>query len=411
MTNDLPKEQPTNDLTQNTESAPVAAQRDWQQFKKKILAARKPPIEGSFAQQNESFLEEYFYPGSDALIPFRKSFIAFSIDRAKERLAREAAFKQTTKGFQLKAKRLAKYAALKEYQLVGTQIASENRALSCISLSSAEGSFYTGDWSGKCVEWQTETLQPKQTLWQHTDKISGIAVSNNALVAACSFDGTIGIMRNSTLVSTFSAQTEGKRCCKVQFHPNGQVLGSVGADAMLKVWDLPTQTPIWIQPAHRNTAFCLDFHPDGSLVATGGLEGVGKVWDLRSGHAILSLEQQQHSKGITSISFASNGHSLASGGEDGLICLWDLRAMKPTKKILAHSNVLTQCKWEQSSDAACVYSCGFDGKLQINSTLDHKNIATVDFCSGGKVSGFDVSADGKTLIAVSLDRTIKHWHL
>lgn len=49
---------------------------------------------------------------------------------------------------------------------------------------------------------------------------------------------------------------------------------------------------------------------------------------------------------VLAISFSPNGYHLASGGEDNTCRIWDLRKKKSLYIIPAHSNLISQVKFE-----------------------------------------------------------------
>jgi WD40 repeat protein len=59
---------------------------------------------------------------------------------------------------------------------------------------------------------------------------------------------------------------------------------------------------------------------------------------------VLALEG--HVKPILGISFSPNGYHLATGGEDNTCRIWDIRKKKSLYTIPAHSNLISQVKFE-----------------------------------------------------------------
>lgn len=59
-----------------------------------------------------------------------------------------------------------------------------------------------------------------------------------------------------------------------------------------------------------------------------------------------SLTNKFYGFQILGISFSPNGYHLATGGEDNTCRIWDLRKRKSLYVIPAHSNLVSQVKYE-----------------------------------------------------------------
>lgn len=66
------------------------------------------------------------------------------------------------------------------------------------------------------------------------------------------------------------------------------------------------------------------------------------------------------------MSFSPNGYHLASGGEDNLCRIWDLRMRKSLYTIPAHSNLISQVKFEPQEGYFLV-TASYDMKVKVRS--------------------------------------------
>ena len=374
--------------------------------KPKIIKKAPIQLDRSLVQSSQSLLEEFFYPGPTELDSFRRELVGWTLERAKNRLEQENSFKSSIKGVQLKAERVARYQALSSLQLVGTQVGGERPISSCKFIPDSQ-ELLLGDWNGSCRVLNCLDLEITNEIGQiHSDKISSVNAFSSNLLATSSFDGSICILNNNSNDRKLIEQAHEGRVCKVEFHPNGKLLGTAGNDGNIGLFDLERLQFIYKQPSHRMSAFCLSFHPDGSLLATGGLEGVGRVWDLRTGHCIMTLNG--HSKGILSTDWSANGYSLVTCGEDCQMLLWDLRKATKAGQLLSHTNSIIQCKWDPM-DSSSILSASLDGTVRVHGAFDllQKSVYQV----GTRVSAMDVSYnEGVTkIVAVSHDKTVKMW--
>jgi len=106
------------------------------------------------------------------------------------------------------------------------------------------------------------------------------------------------------------------------------------------------------------------FHQDGSLLASGDLHGIGQLWDLRTGKNILNFTGHK-GKQLTSMQFLPTGFHLATGGDDNTVKIWDLRKKQNVSTILAHSKLVSDIKFEQSSLSKLMFTSSYDNKCKI----------------------------------------------
>lgn len=102
-----------------------------------------------------------------------------------------------------------------------------------------------------------------------------------------------------------------------------------------------------------------------------------------------------------------HGYHLATGGEDNTCRIWDLRKKRSLYTIPAHSNLISQIKFEPQEGYFLVTS-SYDMTAKVWSARDFKPVKVL---SGheAKVTSVDVVGDGQSIATVSHDRTIKLW--
>ena len=114
--------------------------------------------------------------------------------------------------------------------------------------------------------------------------------------------------------------------CSVAFHPGGEHLASVGADGLVKVWDLTATRRAGVRPPvrrrpHVGTAYAVAFSPptaDTSRRERRGGEGLGLERDGRSVHTFPGHETDR-----ICLAFSPDGRRLASGNWAGTVKVWD----------------------------------------------------------------------------------------
>ncbi|TXG70409.1 hypothetical protein EZV62_005344 [Acer yangbiense] len=265
--------------------------------------------------------------------------------------------------------------------------------------------------SGVAKIWSMPKVHKVSALKGHTERATDVAFSpvHNHLATA-SADRTARLWStDGSILKTFKGHLD--RLARISFHPSGKYLGTTSFDKTWRLWDIDTGEELLLQEGHSRSVYGLAFHHDGSLAASCGLDALARVWDLRTGRSILALEGHVKPVGLQTyvlgISFSPNGYHLATGGEDNTCRIWDLRKKKSLYIIPAHSNLISQVKFEPQEGYFLVTG-SYDMTVKVWSGRDFKLVKTL---SGheAKVTSLDVSSDGNYISTVSHDRSVKIW--
>lgn len=299
-------------------------------------------------------------------------------------------------------------------------------------------------------------FHPKATL---TEDVVGDNAEQTCVLASCAADGmhiiisytqnymdVISLRLNFVIgsVKLWSggtgeeplAEVEGHephRVSRIAFHPSGRFLGTCCYDASWRLWDLEQQAEVLHQEGHARAVHCIryifpricclnnytliyfyyymcvyilfSFQCDGSVCATGGQDSFGRVWDLRTGRCIMFMEG--HLTSIFGIDFSPNGFHVATASEDNTCKIWDLRKRTCIYTIPAHTNLLSDVKY-QRTEGQYLVTASYDNTAKIWS---NKTWQPLKMLPGhdGKVMCVDVSPDHKFIATSSYDRTFKLW--
>lgn len=106
----------------------------------------------------------------------------------------------------------------------------------------------------------------------------------------------------------------------IDFHPDGNRLGTASHDKTVRVWNLAEGTSL-ATLEHPTDVWALAFHPGGQRLATADAAGTIRLWDLVNYKMVLELKE--HEGGVTRLRFSPDGRQLASASVDGTVRLWN----------------------------------------------------------------------------------------
>jgi WD40 repeat protein len=199
----------------------------------------------------------------------------------------------------------------------------------------------------------------------------------------------------------------------VAWSPDGSLLGSVGGDGCLRLWNpdtgeqikrfksepawaygapglsslafeptgkrvaagLPTNAlRIWNIETRVETQYLKDdspvvdvaWHPTQPLLATGG-ELVAKLWDISRGKVVRALDSQDKSfkrqfvTDAVRVTFSPDGKSVVVGHPDGSVRFWDVASGEVTRTIKAHEGAVQVIAIDARRD--WLATAGSEGKV------------------------------------------------
>src|SRR5262245_54467731 len=92
----------------------------------------------------------------------------------------------------------------------------------------------------------------------------------------------------------------------------------------IRLWDAASGRELRKLTGHTAATRATAFSPDGRLLASGGADAVVKLWDTVTGRELATLNG--HSLGVKAVAFSEDGKLLVSGSEDGSARLWDVNS-------------------------------------------------------------------------------------
>ncbi|MCO5569118.1 hypothetical protein L7F22_022825 [Adiantum nelumboides] len=214
-----------------------------------------------------------------------------------------------------------------------------------------------------------------------------------------------GAVIRAQLQKTFDGHS-GSTATRLAFHPSSSYLATAGFDKTWRLWDVECGTQLLTQDGHSRSVYGLAFQCDGSLLASCGLDALTRVWDMRTGRSICALEG--HVQAVYGVDFSPNGYHLATGSADQSSKIWDLRQQRLLYTIAAHHSLISRVKYHPLHHGSLLFTTSHDHTIKVWSGLDFKAI-TVLRGHEGPVAGVDLAPNGTFLATVGHDQSIKLW--
>lgn len=274
-----------------------------------------------------------------------------------------------------------------------------------------------------------------------------------------------GLPKNVSRVIGSARLRHADRVNALAYSPDGNRLASASRDGTVRVWDLGNGREVVAYRGHAEAGgdkaedtnvfrvAGLTFSPDGKRIASSGGPEI-HIWDAATGELKSTLKG--HKGVVRAIAFGKDEKVLASGSDDKTVILWDLPKEKPSYTSPEQSSRVEAIAWGangrmigtvNAAGEMFVYAPATERKLLLSLPITDGNSASygigfagdgvvtcggdskaklttlpaVDGTGGGgttvrsylghsdKVYTLATSADGKTLVTGSKDKTVRVW--
>uniref|UniRef100_A0A1A8LKW8 Neutral sphingomyelinase (N-SMase) activation associated factor n=4 Tax=Nothobranchius TaxID=28779 RepID=A0A1A8LKW8_9TELE len=184
----------------------------------------------------------------------------------------------------------------------------------------------------------------QHTLMGHDDAVTKMCWFEDRLFTA-SWDSTVKIWKCASISSSSHRRSQFELLAElehdagvnaVSMNPAGTLLVSGCKDGTVTIWDTSSYRSLQQVFCHTGTIHHLAFSPDSRHVLSVGADSFMKVTDVQTGMVISSVKAEEEQR-----CFCWDGNTVLCGGQSGDLLLWDLLSNTVTKRIPAHSGVVT----------------------------------------------------------------------
>lgn len=189
----------------------------------------------------------------------------------------------------------------------------------------------------------------------------GVAFApSGELLAVGSVDSTVRIWRLPT-GTPMGELRHPAGVTALAFSPDGRELVSASYDGIVRTWDVEGRRLMSQWPGNGAVAWTVAVSPDGQLVASAGEDQVVRVRSAEAGATV--QEFAGHERNVWSVAFAPDGRHLVSGSFDRSVRWWDLE--RPRERTIVGSHEQAVVAVAVSAAAAMLASAGDDAAIRL----------------------------------------------
>ncbi|KAG8088651.1 hypothetical protein GUJ93_ZPchr0010g9326 [Zizania palustris] len=287
----------------------------------------------------------------------------------------------------------------------------------CMDIHPSKDIIATGGIDTNAVLFYRPSGQILCTLTGHSKKITSLKfVPRDELVITGSADKTVRIWQGNEDGNYNSIHTLNDHNAEVEavtVHATQKYFVTASKDNTWGFYDISTGSCLsQVGEASGLEGYTsASFHPDGLILGTGTTEAIVKIWDVKTQTNVAKFEG--HVGPVMAMSFSENGYFLATAALDG-VKLWDLRKLRNFRTISPYDPDTPTNSVEFDFSGSYLAVAGSDTRVYqvANVKLEWNHVKTLPDLSGtGKVTNVKFGADAKYIAVGSMDRNLRIFGL
>ncbi|CAL9780787.1 unnamed protein product [Musa acuminata subsp. burmannicoides] len=286
-----------------------------------------------------------------------------------------------------------------------------------IDIDASKDMIATGGFDTNGVLFNRTSGQILSTLAGHSKKVTSVKfVPGSEVIVTGSSDKTVRVWQGTEDGSYDCRHILRDHTAEVQavtVHATQKYFVTASMDSTWCFYDLSTGSCLTqVGEASTEEGFTsASFHPDGLILGTGTTGAIVKIWDVKSQSNVAKFDG--HVGSVTAMSFSENGYFLATAAMDG-VKLWDLRKLRNFRSFAPYDPNTPTNSVEFDFSGSYLAIAGSDTRVYqvANVKLEWNLIKTFPDLSGtGKVTCVKFGADAKYMAVGSMDRNLRMFGL
>ena len=252
-------------------------------------------------------------------------------------------------------------------------------------------------------------IKPCQKFEGHTDRVNElIHLPGGQQIMTCSRDGSLAVwnLQTGQHIANWQDGESKNRIMALSVDEKKVVIG--GYDGVVRLWSIEIGKVIDRWTGHTDTVISVCWSGDDERVLSGSGDRTARVWDVGTGNTVLEINT-----GLLGMhtAISPDWTLVATGGysfQDERIKIWDANTGKLVSILKGHTWDVFCIAW--TADGRTLISGSADRTIRTWNTSTRQQLAVLTGHTN-IVEGITISPNGRILASASYDHTARLWNL